>query len=257
MDPAERMVADAKLPSIVGYDHYIANQAMMADGAPNAGFGKRADNAPVKDVDTIFRQIGEKRNLVGKPTRLACVQARQKGRVHLTVFQKGEGGVIENIVLIVSAQQGQKIQPGLEWCRAKGAKMRASNMRRMKIPISMSGTGIVNGHVRGRNQTGMQHGSILGMKAIQSLRQEPDDLAFGNFDADIVEQGRQSLRRHLSMAVEHQAEPSQIGTVSTLNSCWQRRGDHVSIRRQPAFASIADHVGPQDQIPNHAIFIAC
>lgn len=116
---AQRMGADAELSGIVGYDHRIADQTMMADGAPDAGLGKRADYVLVEDVDTIGPQILEKRNLIGKPPRFTCLQMRQKGGIHLTVFQKGEGGIVENIVLIVAAQQGQKVQPRLRRRRGR------------------------------------------------------------------------------------------------------------------------------------------
>jgi hypothetical protein len=69
VDPAQRMGADAELSGIVGYDHRIADQTVMADGAPDAGLGKRADYVLVEDVDTIGGQILEKRNLIGKPPR--------------------------------------------------------------------------------------------------------------------------------------------------------------------------------------------
>jgi hypothetical protein len=35
----------------------------------------------------------------------------------------------------------------------------------------------------------MQHSGIVGMNAIQPLGQKPDDLAFGNLDTNIFEQG--------------------------------------------------------------------
>lgn len=46
----------------------------------------------------------------------------------------------------------------------------------------------------------MQHSGIVGMKGIQPLGQKPDDLAFGNLDTNIFEQGHQTLGRDLSMA---------------------------------------------------------
>ncbi len=64
VDPAQRMGADAELSGIVGDNHRIADQTMMADGAPDAGLGKRADYFFVEDVDTIGGQILEKRNLM-------------------------------------------------------------------------------------------------------------------------------------------------------------------------------------------------
>ncbi|EJC77956.1 hypothetical protein Rleg10DRAFT_6683 [Rhizobium leguminosarum bv. trifolii WSM2012] len=59
VDPAQRMGADAELSGIVGHDHRIADQAMMADSAPDAGLGKRADYFLVEDVDAIGGQILE------------------------------------------------------------------------------------------------------------------------------------------------------------------------------------------------------
>lgn len=123
VDPAQRMGADAELSGIIGDNHRIADQTMMADGAPDDGLGKRADYFLVEDVDPIGGQILEKRNLIGKPPRFTCLQMRQKGGVHLTVFQKGEGGIVENIVLIVAAQQGQKVQPRLRRRRAEGSEI--------------------------------------------------------------------------------------------------------------------------------------
>ncbi len=58
---AQRMGANPKLPGIVGDNHRVANQTMMANGAPYAGLGKWPDYVPVENVDTIFSQIGEKR----------------------------------------------------------------------------------------------------------------------------------------------------------------------------------------------------
>ncbi|TAT97620.1 hypothetical protein ELI49_30325 (plasmid) [Rhizobium ruizarguesonis] len=102
----------------------------------------------------------------------------------------------------------------------------------------------------------MQHGGILGMKAVQPLCQKPDDLAFGNLDTDIVQQGRQSLRCDLPMAMKHQAEATQTGAVAALYPCWQRRNDRASFRCHPAFAAIPHHFGLHNQIPDHAILVA-
>jgi len=229
MDPAERMGADPELSGIVGDDHRIADQTMMANGTPDTGLGKRTNDVPVENVDAMFGQMLKKRNLIGKALRFLPLQRLQKNRVHLPVFQKGEGGIVENVVLIIAAQQSQ-VQPRLRWRRSKGGEIFAADMRRMKIAVGMPGTGIVDSHIGRGNQAGMQDGSILGMKTVQILCQKPDDLAFGNLHTDIVEQGRQSLRRNLSMAVKRQAEASQIGPKATLDASGQRRDDHAPVR---------------------------
>lgn len=81
--------------------------------------------------------------------------------------------------------------------------MFAADLCRMEIAVGMTGTCVVDGDKGSRDQAGMQHGGILGMKAVQPLCQKPDDLASGNLDTDIVQQGRQSLRCDLPMGRCH------------------------------------------------------
>ncbi len=115
-------------------------------------------------VEEMLLERGiEKRNLIGKPPR----------------FTKGQGGIVENIVLIVAAQQGQKVQPRLRRRRAEGGELFAADLCRMEIAIGMAGTCIVDRDKGSRDQAGMQHDGIPCMKAIQPLCQKPDDLAFG------------------------------------------------------------------------------
>ena len=173
VDPTQRMGADPKLSSVVGDDHCLADQTMMADGTLDAGLGKCADDVPVKNVDAMFCQMAKKRNLIGKPLRFLPLQRRQKNRVHLPVFEKSEGGLVEDVVLIVAAQKGQKVQSRLRGRRAKGGEMLTADMRRMKIAVGMTGTGVIDRNIGRRDEAGMQHGCILGMKAIQPLCQKP------------------------------------------------------------------------------------
>lgn len=84
----------------------------------------------------------------------------------------------------------------------------------------------------------MLHSGIVGMKAIQPLGQKSDDPAFENPDTNIFEQGRQTLDRDLSTAVEHQAEAPQVGALATLYTCWRQRNDHMSVRRHPVRAAV-------------------
>ena len=111
MDPAQSMGADPELAGVVGDDHCIADQTMMADSTPDAGLGKRANFLPVKNVDALGGEMLEKGDLIGKMLRLRRSQSRHKGRIHLSIFQEGKGSVVEDIVLIIAAQQGQEVQP--------------------------------------------------------------------------------------------------------------------------------------------------
>src|SRR3546814_110255 len=182
---------------------------MMADGAPYAGLRKWPKRLRVEDVDTMFGEMPEEGHLIGKPQRFMGVQPGSKGRIDLSVFQQRESGVVENIVLIVAAQQGEEVQPRLRGRRAKGCEMLTTDMRRMKIAVGVTGTGVVDRDIGSRDEAGMQHGCILRMKAIQPLCQEPHHLAFGDLDTDVVEQRRHSLRRDLPMRMHHQTKRSE------------------------------------------------
>ncbi|GLR59092.1 hypothetical protein GCM10007919_38190 [Rhizobium indigoferae] len=57
--------------------------------------------------------------------------------------------------------------------------MFAADLCRVEIAVGMTGASVVNRDKGSRDQARKQHGSILGMKAIQPLCQKPDDLAFG------------------------------------------------------------------------------
>ncbi len=110
----------------------------MADGAPYAGLRKWPKRLRVEDVDAMFGEVLEKRHPIGKPQRLTGVQPSHKSRVDLTVFQQRKSGVVENIVLIVAAQQSEEVQPRLRRRRAKGCEMLTADMRRMKIAVGVT-----------------------------------------------------------------------------------------------------------------------
>lgn len=256
VDPTQRMGADPELSGIVGDDHCLSDQTMMADGTPDAGFGKWADDVLVKDVDAMFCQMLKKRNLIGEPLRFLPLQRRQKNRIHLPVFEKSEGGIVEDIILIVAAQQGQKVQSRLRGRRAKGGEMLTADMRRMKIAVGMTGTGVIDRNIGRRDEAGMQHGCILRMKAIQPLCQKPHHLAFGNLDTDVVEQGCHSLRRDLPMRMQHQTKPPQIRPKAASYPRRQLCCDGVSVRRHSAFPTVTNHLDPEHQIPDEAVLVA-
>ncbi len=103
----------------------------------------------------------------------------------------------------------------------------------------------------------MQHGGILGMKAIQPFRQEPRHLAFGDLDTDVVEQRRHSLRRDLPMRMQHQTKPPQIGPKATSYPRRQLCCDGVSSLASPSTPTpVTNHLDLEHQIPDEAVLVA-
>lgn len=256
MDPTQRVCTNPKLPGIVGDDHRVSNQAMMADGAPYAGLSERPKRLRVEDVDAMFGEMLEEGHPVGKSQRFMGVQPGSKGRVDLPVFQQRESGVVENIVLIVTAQQGEEVQTRLRRRRSKGCEMLAANMRRMEIAVGVTGTGVVDRDIGRRDEAGMQHGGILGVETIQPLCQEPHHLALRYFDANVVEQRRHSLRRDLPMRMQHQTKPPQIGSKATSYPRRQLCCDGLPLWRHPALPPVTNHLDLEHQIPDKAVLVA-
>ena len=51
--PAQRMIAHAELTGIVGYDHGVAQETVMSNGAPDTGLCQAANDLFVEDVDAL------------------------------------------------------------------------------------------------------------------------------------------------------------------------------------------------------------
>lgn len=75
-------------------------------------------------------------------------------------------------MLTAPSSSSQEVQSRLRRRRAKGGKMLASDMRRVKIAVGMAGACVIDRDIRRRHQSGMLHRSILDMKAIQLLCQK-------------------------------------------------------------------------------------
>lgn len=66
MDPAQGVVGDTELTRIVRNDHRVAEQAVMADGAPDRRLRNRTQKLSVEDIDVLAGQMLEERDLIGE-----------------------------------------------------------------------------------------------------------------------------------------------------------------------------------------------
>ena len=53
-----------ELTRVVRGDYGRAEQTMMADGTPYPGFGEKAHELPIEDIDTLAGQMLQESNLV-------------------------------------------------------------------------------------------------------------------------------------------------------------------------------------------------
>ncbi len=128
MDPTQRVIADAELAGVVGHDHYVAHQTMMADRTPKSGFSKRANILPIEDIDTLAGQMRHERHLVAEALWFKRPKPGDHDWIATALLQIIECGIVEYIILVIAAQQRQEIQARLRFCRSEDGKIRAADM---------------------------------------------------------------------------------------------------------------------------------
>ena len=77
---------------------------------------------------------------------------------------------------------------------------------------------------------------------IQLLGQQPLDLAFGDRQADRLQQGRQARQCGLTLMILHQHETPQVGAEVSLGPIRQRRDDRLAVCCDPTLAEVADRM---------------
>src|SRR3546814_15182515 len=85
--------------------------------------------------------------------------------------------------------------------------MLTTDMRRMKIAVGVTGTGVVDRDIGSRDEAGLQHGCILRMKAIPPLCQAPHHMALGDHDTAVDGTSPDWLRRDLPILMHHPPTP--------------------------------------------------
>ncbi|WFU13318.1 hypothetical protein QA646_30535 (plasmid) [Rhizobium sp. CB3090] len=113
---------------------------------------------PVENIDALAGQIFQELHLIAEALRLESAQSGNKARIATTLFQIVECRVIEDIIPVVAAQQRQEVQSRFRFRGAEDGKMVAADLRRIKITMSVTGTGVIDRDIgvvcgRGRNTT--------------------------------------------------------------------------------------------------------
>jgi|GEM_PF-2531618 len=94
---AKRVIADPELAGIVRDNDHTAQQAMVADRAPDAGFAKHPDQRFVKDIDPLAHQVFEELQLAGEQLRRTRFQLGNKSRIRLVALQIVERGIVQHL----------------------------------------------------------------------------------------------------------------------------------------------------------------
>lgn len=205
MDPAQGVVRDTELTRIVRNDHRVAEQAVMADGAPDRRLRNRTKKLSVEDIDVLAGQMLEERDLIGENCRGIGLEPGHDRVLDALRLQPVHRLVIENIVLMTRPQDGQEIKPRLRQAGAKGRKALAANLGGEGIAPIVPRTGIVDRDERRRDQPSMQNRTVFLDELLKVGGEQPNDLPLRDLDADAVEDRGQARRRDLPLGMQRQA----------------------------------------------------
>jgi len=92
-------------------------------------------------------------------------------------------------------------------------------------------------------------------KGIDIIAQKTQHLAFGNHQANAVQNLHDPVGRHLSLMMLQQNETKPFSPEMPVQAGRQWRHKQLALRRQPPFSSIADHPAFKTKLLNHEIVI--
>ena len=114
--------------------------------------------------------------------------------------------------MMAGTQQLQEIAPAFGKRRGEVGEAPIADLGGDPVAGTMPSTGIIDRDpVRGLETCAKQLGS-LAVQAARITVQQPDDLPFGDDDADLVQHRRQSFRRHLALDMLQDDEAHQLGS---------------------------------------------
>src|SRR5918996_4005371 len=119
----------------------------------------------------------------------------------------GEGSAIENVVLVTSAQELEKVAPALGEGGGEEGEAIVPDLSGHAVPGAMAGAGVVDGDPRGGLEAGAQDRLGLVDEGRALGGQEPHHLALGDGHAETIQKGRDSLGRDLTLMMLQEHEP--------------------------------------------------
>ena len=149
---------------------------------------------------------------------------------------------------MAGAQQIEEVQPALRWPCAEPGEPVVADLRAEAVRYFVPCAGVIDRYPGRGLQSGAQHVAVFGKEVVMLLGQQALDLALGDRQADRLQQGGQTRQRGLALMVLHQHEAAQVRAEMSLGPLRQRRDDRLAVRRDPAFAPVADRMHRQHQL---------
>ena len=258
MNPAQAVLANIELPSIVADDYTVAQKAVGLDAAPQRTLGddQHGVRIDLQGRDAEFFQVRRPGLLIGEVTvgmfgESGDHTAGQRAFAHI-----GERGVIDDVIAMAGAQQAEKIEAALRGGGGEGGEMGVADLGAKAVIGLVARAGVVHRDPGRARQPGAQYIARFVAKAILAGGQQADHLALGNVDAEGLQQCHQSRHRGLTLMILGEYEAPQLRPEMTSDAGRQRCRRHLAVGGLPALALEIDDVRTQHQVLHHEAGVA-
>ncbi len=258
MHPAERVLANGELASIIADNHHLAQQPVCLDAAPQRAFGGNTDRVG-RDLQCADAEAVEMRlpgRLIGEPHLSMGGQPMDDGPCQGTPAHIVQRRVVDDIVGVSGTQQVEEVQPALARPRAEPGEVVIADLRAEPVLAGMARAGVVHRDPTRGLQAGPQHIMVFHQEPILPGNQQAHHLSLGDADADPPQLCHQPRHGHLPLMVLRQHEATQLWPEMTGHAGRQGSQHHPSIRRDPSLPSVTYRLGAQHDVLHHEGLVA-
>ena len=253
MHPAQRMLADSELSSVVTDNHHITQQSVRLDAAPQRPFGGDADRVgrDLQPADAEAIKVRLPSSPVGEPCLPMCRQLVDDRPGQGTPTHILQCGLIDDVVCVPGAQQIEEVQPALACPRAEPGEIVVADLRAEPVLAGVAGAGVIHRDPGRRPKASPQHVAGLPQEPVLPSDQQAHHLSLGDAHADPPQLCHQPGNGDLALMVLRQHETTQFRPEMPDHAGRQSRHYRGPIRRDPALPPVAHHRGVQHHIMHH------
>ena len=159
--------------------------------------------------------------------------------------------VVDHVVGGASPQKRQEVQPALRAGGGEPGKISVADVRAGAVHALVAGAGVIDRDPRRALEPALKHTGRLGQEVLLAGDEKTHDLALGDRHPEVAQMRDDPRYRHLARVILSEHEAPELGAEVADRPRGQSRHHRPTIRGDPAFTVVADHVRTQDQLLDH------
>ena len=159
--------------------------------------------------------------------------------------------VVDHVVGGTSPQKRQEVQPALRAGGGEPGKISVADVRAGAVHALVAGAGVIDRDPRRALEPALKHTGRLGQEVLLAGDEKTHDLALGDRHPEAAQMRDDPRYRHLARVILSEHEAPELGAEVADRPRGQSRHHRPTIRGDPAFTAVADHVRTQDQLLDH------